>query len=566
MEVSNTNKIILPKTKIVATFGPACSDEKLMEKMVESGVTCFRLNTAHSSTDELMKLVEFRNRMADERKRYVSIMVDLKGPELRAVLGQEKIEILEGKEYSLGQKGEKVNISIAVDGVISSLKKGDVILFMDGKIRTEVVNEGDRKCTIRSSVEGTLKNNGRMNIPGRYIPMGILQERDKEYLKLSVEHKVEFVALSFVQNRKEIDMVHDMISDMGGNIQIISKIETKQALDNLDGIVKASDALMVARGDLGVEMPLHEVSVSQKFIMKRAHSTGLPIIVATQMLESMVSSESPTRAEISDVTNAILDNTDALMLSEETAIGQFPLEAVQVLRDTSLYVEEYYCDFSEPAEFTGSKITFSVARSTKLLSDQIKAHHIVAFTRGGNTARMVSSMRPRAGIIAATPSRLVACRINLYRGIYPYVLKEFRENISVNEVLNLLLESNLIRKGERIVVISGHPEHLFAGTAQVSILTAGKLVARGYVLGPSISGKVNEGKGSIFVGSEEDLSRSGINQEEYSGFIIRGNVRRTLINRLQEMGKTCIYSTIVLQEVKKGEIVFIDSDIGFVYA
>ena len=249
-----------PKTKIVATYGPACSEENIMEHMIEYGVTCFRLNTAHSTKEELQNLVNFRDKMARERKMYVSIMVDLKGPELRALLNGDTLAILSGKEYTLGQQEEKADIHIAVDDVVKSLKKGDEVLFMDGKIRTTVIQEGNRICKLSSSVDGILKNNGRMNIPGRYIPMGILQERDREYLKMSVEKNVEYIALSFVQNRNEIDMVHDMIGKMGGNIHLVAKIETKQAMDNIEGIVKATDAIMVARGDLGVEMPVHEVS------------------------------------------------------------------------------------------------------------------------------------------------------------------------------------------------------------------------------------------------------------------------------------------------------------------
>ncbi|MCL4322876.1 MAG: pyruvate kinase [Candidatus Thermoplasmatota archaeon] len=556
----------LSKTKIVATYGPACSSEEVMEKMVECGVTCFRLNTAHSTVEELQKLVDFRNRVAEKRKIYVGIMVDLKGPELRALLKNSTLGIEPGKEYTLGGKDEPADICIGVEGVIKSLEKGDTVLFMDGKIRTVVTETGKSICKLKSTVSGILKHNGRMNIPGRYIPMGLLQERDMEYLKLSIEKDVEYVALSFVQNREEIDNVHDVIGKMGGNINIIAKIETRQALTNIDEIVKSTDAIMVARGDLGVEMPVHEVAMSQKYIMQKAHSKGVPIIVATQMLESMVSSDSPTRAEISDVTNAILDNTDALMLSEETAIGQYPVDAVNVLKDTSLYVESFPDNLDEPADFTGSKVTFSVSKSTRILSDQISANHIVACTRGGNTARVVSSMRPFARILAVTPSRLVASRINLYKGVQPYLIENFRDDISVKDVMNSLASDKIIQMGERIVVISGHPDHLFAGTAQVSVLTAGELVARGYAIGKNISGKINKGKGTIYMGGCDKISMKDFDFNSYEGFILTGNPMRSIIQSIQKAGKTCIYNTIVLAEIKEGDNVFIDSDIGYVYS
>jgi pyruvate kinase len=556
-----------PLTKIVATYGPACFKEEVMMNMVNSGVTCFRLNTAHSTTDELISLVKFRDKISKENQKYISIMVDLKGPELRALVKGDKITLEEGGQYTLGELNTNSDIELKIDNVVNTLDEGDRILFMDGKILTSVLSKGDKQCKIKAENSGEIKKNGRMNIPGKYIPMGILQERDKEYLKLSVENNVEYVALSFVQNRKEIDMVHDMIIDMGGNIKIIAKIETMQALVNLDGIIHASDALMVARGDLGVEMPLNEVTVSQKSILKKAHGLGLPTIVATQMLESMVENESPTRAEISDITNAILDDTDALMLSEESAIGKFPVEAVRVLRDTSLYVEKYYNEFPDPEDFNGSRITYSVSRSAKVLAEQIESHHIVVLTRGGNTARMVSSVRPKTGIIAVTTSREVAGIINLYRGVSPIVLESFREDIKIKEVINYLLSRKKIASGERIVIVSGHPDHLFAGTAQVSVITAGMLLARGYVVGTSISGFIDKGnrKYNIFMGESKLVESTDAFLSSFDGFILMGSVKRSLLQKMIEMGKTCIYSTIVLEDIKEGEKVFIDSEIGSIY-
>ncbi len=563
--VNSLKDDIFNRTKVVATFGPACDSKDMMEKMVDNGVTCFRLNTAHSTPDELKKLVEFRDRISQEKKQYVSIMVDLKGPELRAILTSENLNLEAGKEFTLGEKDTDSTIKIAVPGVIKTLKVGDRILFMDGKINTEVVKEGESQCLIRTSVSMTLKNNGRMNIPGKYIPMGILQPRDLEYLKMAVELSVEYVALSFVQNMDEIDQVHDMIEEMNGTCRIIAKIETKQALDNLEGIIQSSDALMVARGDLGVEMPLFEVVISQKDIMRKSHQYGVPTIVATQMLESMVDEDIPTRAEISDITNAILDNADCLMLSEESAIGKFPLQAVSTLRETARAVESLHTNYSEPDMFKGSRITYSVSRSARLLSEDAEAHHIIVLTRTGNTARMVSSVRPDTRIIAVTPDKHVASTINLYRGIAPFLLENFSKSTTINDVISVLAQSGVVKKGERLVIVSGHPEHPFTGASQVSLITAGSFVARGYASGNSISGKINQSKDGIFFGDMErfnEISKEGVS---FRGYIFLGSVTRQALKSLMASGCTCISNTILLQNLEDGDEVFIDTEIGSVY-
>jgi pyruvate kinase len=533
--------------------------------MVDNGVTCFRLNTAHSTPDELQKLVSFRDRLGEAKKEYISIMVDLKGPELRAVLTTDTLNMEAGKEYTLGQKETDSSIRIAVPDVIKTLRENDSILFMDGKIKTNVVKAGESQCVIKPVATMILKNNGRMNIPGKYIPMGILQPRDMEYLKMAIQMNVEYVALSFVQNMDEIDQVHDMIEEMNGTCRIIAKIETKQALDNLEGIVQSSDALMVARGDLGVEMPLFEVVISQKNIMRRSHQYGVPTIVATQMLESMVDEDTATRAEISDITNAILDDADCLMLSEESAIGKFPLQAVKTLRDTARAVESLHTNYSEPDLFKGSRITYSVSRSARLLSEEAEAHHIVVLTRSGNTARMVSSVRPDTHIIAVTPDKNVASAINLYRGITPFLLENFSKNVTINSVMDTLTGAGAVKKGERVVIVSGHPEHPFAGAAQVSLITVGSFIARGYASGKSISGKINEDIVGIFFGDMASFDHLSANGKVFKGYIFKGSVTRKALKLLRSRGCTCIFNTILLQNINDGDEVYIDTEIGSVY-
>jgi pyruvate kinase len=552
----------LPNTKIVATFGPACKDEKVMLEMVSNGVSCFRLNTAHSTPEELDYLVSIREKFRKDYGKIVAIMVDLKGPELRAILQGESLQLKEGQEYSIGE-GSNTNIKIGVKGIVNILQPGDRVLFMDGKIATTVKETKNGICTIVCQNSGTLRNNARMNVPGRYIPLGILQERDRMYLDLSIKNGIEFIALSFVQSRDEIDSVHDLIVEKNGDTKIIAKIETQQAMNNLAGIISASDSLMVARGDLGVEMPLHEVTVSQKRIIKESHSYGVSTIVATQMLESMVENESATRAEISDVTNAIMDDADALMLSEETAIGKFPIQAVKTLKETAIFVEKNSESFPEPENFYGSRITYSMARAARVIADESRAHRIVAVTGSGNTARMLSSVRPGCEIVGVTASKITAGQINILRSVRPYLLKSNGTDKNPDQIISELLQSHVLIKGERIVFVSGNQRYLFSGTSRVSLLNAGTPVGRGYPEGNSYSGKV--GKKGIFLGTVQTLQSEQGWIENYQAFIIKGKIERKILNAIREQGKTLIYSAIMFAEPDQGTALFIDSEIGSIY-
>ena len=552
----------LPGTKIVITYGPSCRDEAVLRKMIMSGATCIRLNTAHSRPEDLMELVGFRDRIYESDGICVAIMVDLKGPELRALTEKPQIIIENGKKYTLSGKGMKADISVAVDSVIPIIQKGDRVLFMDGKLIFSVVENIDGLCTILSENDGILKNNGRMNIPGRYVPLGILQERDMEYLKLSVENRIDYIALSFVQERKEIDLVHDEILRMGGTCKIIAKIETKQAMDNLQHILRASDAMMVARGDLGVEMPINEVTLSQKLIIRKARASGIPTIVATQMLESMVENETPTRAEISDVTNAIIDGADSLMLSEESAIGKYPLKAVETLKDTALLVEKEFFSYSEPEEFSGSRITYSIARAAKVMSHEAKAHRILVLTRTGNTARMVCAVRPEVRVTAATPSRSVAGQMGILRGVRPVII-DIGKQRNISGIIDELQEKGAIMKWERIVVASGTEQFLFSGTSQLTVMTAGKMIIRGYTGGTKISGSINAGSMLVLPEGVGRLDDSML--KKYDIFVFRGEVERSSLEKIVSSGKTYFRNSIVMKEPGNDPI-YIDWDLGAVYS
>ncbi|EQB66984.1 MAG: hypothetical protein AMDU2_EPLC00006G0541 [Thermoplasmatales archaeon E-plasma] len=406
-------------TKIIATIGPSIEDYESLKSLALSGMNCIRINTAHASEESIEKIVKMRNSLEIDTGKIISIMVDLKGEELRILTKDGDIEIKAGKDYKISDRTFHAwEIAINLEKSIGVIEPGDSLIAMDGRVKFHVnrVEKGVLSATATTS--GTLKNMGRLNIPGRYVPLASVTERDRQFLQLAIKHQIEFCAMSFVQSASQINDLHDLIMEMNGNLKIVAKIETKKALDNIRDIVAVSDVIMVARGDLGVEVPLSEVSMSQKEIISAAHRNGVPTIVATQILESMVNSETPTRAEVSDITNAILDNADALMLSEETAVGKYPAEAVKTLSGIAEYVERKVKHFPGPDEYFGNRVTFSISKATRVISDEVSSDAIIVITRTGNTARMVSAVRPSMIIIAAVRQRLIAGFTTLVKGCH----------------------------------------------------------------------------------------------------------------------------------------------------
>jgi pyruvate kinase len=323
---------------------------------------------------------------------------------------------------------------------------------------------------------------------------------------------------------------------------------------------------MVARGDLGVELPLTEVSLAQKNIIYHSHRRGRPTIVATQMLESMVTSDSPTRAEVSDVTNAILDNTDSLMLSEETAMGNYPVQAVGYLSKISEYVESQRKDFPEPEEFIGNRVAYSIAVASKTISEDSSAEGIIAFTRTGNTARMISAVRPSVPAYGVVNSESTARKLNLYRGIIPvYLPIEDGETTDVYDMTRKFQELKGIRRGLRYVVTSGAPYFLFGGTNDVRVITTGRYLGVGHTNGISADGSVTngtDGKGNILIVSKEDELPSNISK--YDGIICRRAVSSFLREKLRESETALLSNTKLFYEIKDGEDVFIDGYTGIV--
>lgn len=430
----------------------------------------------------------------------------------------------------------------------------------------QVYGKTSSRITLESLDDGELRDRSRVNVPGKFLPIGNLTDRDISFLREGVESEVDMFALSFVQRKEDVELLEDKILEYGGDQFIVSKIETKNGFQGIRDIARVSDFIMVARGDLGVELPLKEVAMAQKKIIEESHKQGVPTIVATQMLESMVKSSSPTRAEVSDVTNAIMDNADALMLSEESSIGDFPDLAVKYLKDIAEFVESRDVPLPEPKEFLGNRVAYSIARAAKMISNEIDADAILAFTKSGNTAKMLSAVRPGVPILATVTSDRLANKLNLYRGVEPILLDGNTENFDVMQALSLIEKKTFLKKGDRVVITSGAPYFVFGGTNEVRVATVGNFVGRGYPSGKSVSGKIftkTSGTGDILIleGSEVPAD---LQLKKLKAVIFTGNIPVKLKERIRENGATVLHNTKMAKDLVPGELVHIDGQTGVI--
>jgi pyruvate kinase len=457
------------RAKIVCTLGPASTSQEMLEKLLDAGMDVARLNFSHGTHADHQGVLDRLRAASLKVRKAVGVLGDLQGPKIRTgKLEKGAVELIEGKEISITTDetvlGTQELVSTTYPHLASDVNVGDRILLDDGLLELKVLAT-DKKSLIRTEVVhgGTLKNNKGINLPGVALKADALTAKDREDLIFGLKAGVDMVALSFVRTPNDIDMCRQAMQEAGRVVPIIAKLEKPEAIARLDSILEKTDGVMVARGDLGVEIPPEEVPAIQKDIIRRANQRGLPVIVATQMLNSMIEHPRPTRAEASDVANAVMDNTDAVMLSGETASGDYPVESVQMM---SRIVEAAESAMRQsfprigsgepiriPAEFPD--VTCGVAcRAAREAGCSL----IVAFTLTGNTARLVSRYRPTVPIIAFSPNQEVRRRLSLLWGVMPRVLEPVQESEEmVRRVEEELLARGLAKRGERIVIVFGAP-------------------------------------------------------------------------------------------------------------
>jgi len=453
------------RTKIVCTLGPASSSPGVIESMVRAGMNVARLNFSHGTHQDHARAIEAIREVSEKLKEPVAILQDLQGPRIRTgTLKGGSALLKKGQRFVLTTRkleGDNRIVSTTYDGLARDVKPGDHILLDDGMIQLEV-KQTDGVDVICEVIDGgTLGNHKGINLPGVEISVPALTEKDKEDLRFGVEQGVDYVALSFVRRAEDVIQLKEEIRRRGGDIPVIAKLEKPEAIERLEEILEVSDGVMVARGDLGVEMRPEKVPIVQKEIIHQGMQRGIPVITATQMLESMRYHPRPTRAEASDVANAIFDGTDAVMLSGETATGSYPVETVEMMAriiqeaEASLHLSEYPVErrFHEGLPFPDA-----ISNAACHVARQLRAKAIVAFTQTGFTARLISKYRPQTPIIAFTPHETVRRRLCLLWGVTPKLMGIIENTDEmIRRVEEALLTGGLARKGDAIVILSGAP-------------------------------------------------------------------------------------------------------------
>jgi pyruvate kinase len=454
-------------TKIIATIGPASSNEHVLRGLLAAGIEVCRLNFSHGSHESHGEVIRLIRRLADEMRRPVAILQDLSGPKIRTgtLRGGEPVTLATGGRVTIGIgdfPGDATRIATTYADLPRAVQRGDTLLLDDGRIqlRVESVDRDDVQATIVDG--GVLGEHKGINAPGVELPAAGLTEKDATDLEFGVAAGVDYVALSFVQSVAEIRQAREALRRAGApTLPLISKLERPEALSRLEQILGASDAVMVARGDLGLEMPLESVPRVQKEVTRRARALGVPVIVATQVLESMRTEPRPTRAEVSDAANAVDDSVDAIMLAGETAIGSYPVRAVQTL-DLVIRDAESIAPVGAPVLENTFLLTGhgrAICDAALTLADHAHATAIVAITRGGKTARVLSSLRPRVPIVAVTDRQDVARRLVLPWGVLP-VLADLSGDVSAlaSRIGDELVASGFITRPSTVVVVSINPD------------------------------------------------------------------------------------------------------------
>jgi pyruvate kinase len=415
------------KTKIVATLGPATSSEEKIEALINAGVNTFRFNFSHGDHQTHRENLQKVRKISKKLGKPVAVLQDLSGPKIRIGEVEEPFYLHHGdtikivKYKTVGNEKNKT-LSLNYPSILDQLKAGDMIYIADGLIRLEVIEKFEDGVVAKVLVGGIISSRKGVNFPNANIDISAITEKDIKDIEFAVKEGIDVIALSFVKTAEDVKKAKEIIKSFGGDQPLFAKIEKHEAIDNIDEIIEVADGIMVARGDLGVEIEMEKVPIIQKQVIKKCNRAGKPVITATQMLTSMLSSPRPTRAEVSDIANAVLDGTDAVMLSDETAVGKYPIEAVKVMAKTIREAETIY-KYHRKYEVHGDR-TQSIAYSSSELAEKIDAKAIAVFTKSGRTARNVSKFRPKAPILAITHDEKTLRRLNLVWGVIPYMVIE----------------------------------------------------------------------------------------------------------------------------------------------
>ncbi len=469
------------RTKIVCTLGPSSNTFDDIERLYRAGMNVVRINFSHGSHEGHKKTIGHVREVAKKHKYSIPVLMDLQGPKIRVGSMKDGAQkITEGDIVEITSReveGSAKLIPIDYPKLVEDASEGNQILIDDGLLELKVLKKGSTSLKAKVVVGGMLKSRKGVNLPDVKISMSSLTEKDIEDLEFGLSVGVDFVAMSFVRSAKDVQDVISRVRAAGSNASIIAKIEKPEAVDVIDEIIEETDGIMVARGDLGIEIPSEKVPMVQKLIIDRCRSAGKPVITATQMLDSMINNPRATRAESSDVANAVMDGTDAVMLSGETAAGKYPVEAVKAMDKIIRSVEEnsdrlyYSLNYRKP-EWKEKQVVESLAYSCVTIASHVEAKAISTLTHSGNTARRIAKFRPRVPIVAFTESKIVRRQLNIVWGVESVRLEElFDTDSSVKMMENYLENNGLVEKNDRVIIATGMPLAKRGRTNMVKVST-----------------------------------------------------------------------------------------------
>ena len=469
------------RAKIVCTMGPAVESPEKVAELIAAGMNMARLNLSHGGYDEHQNRLDLVRAGAKNAGRPVAVLVDLQGPKIRLARFKDgPHELFRGDIFTITTdevEGTKDICGTTYKGLAGDCQPGDRILIDDGKVTVEVVEVNGNDVVTKVIQPGFVSNNKGINLPGVAVSVPALSEKDMDDLRWGLRAGADFIALSFVRSAKDIDDVHRIMSEEGISRPVIAKIEKPQAVDNLEEIVAAFDGIMVARGDLGVEMPIEEVPLVQKRCIALARAAAKPVIVATQMLDSMITNSSPTRAEATDCANAVLDGADALMLSGETSVGAFAIEAVATMARIIARTEEAMLDQIAPLKHNPATKGGAITKAAKEVGEIVGAKYLVAFTQSGDSARRISRLRSAIPILALTPEIPVYNQLALSWGVESLIIPVVSNtDAMVKQVDALLIESGRVSKGDPVVIIAGAPPGIPGSTNALRVHIVGDAI------------------------------------------------------------------------------------------
>ncbi len=499
----------LRRTKIVSTIGPATSSPEVMRALIEAGATTLRLNFSHGTHDDHQRNIRLIRQISFELNQPVGILQDLQGPKIRLGRFEEGfITLQRGDEFILTSRqlpGTQSISSVTYEPLADEVPAGATILLDDGRVEMQVerVKTDTRELHCRVVVGGKLSNSKGVNFPGVYLSIKALTDKDRKDLMFGLDQGVDWIALSFVRNPQDILEIKELISSAGKHVPVIAKIEKHEAIEQMESILSICDGVMVARGDLGVELPAEDVPILQKRLIKTANRLGIPVITATQMLDSMVSNPRPTRAEISDVANAILDGTDAVMLSNETAVGNYPVEAVATMARIAVRIEQDQAAVKTLEDMLSRSIPNAISQAVGRIAQQLNSAAIMTLTKTGATARNVSKFRPTTPILAVTPHVDVARQLQLVWGVKPLLVLDLSSTSQTFQAaLNVAQEKQLLVEGDLVVMTAGTLQGVAGSTDLIKVEIVTAVLGRGTGIGQgSVSGRARVARSGMEVGN-----------------------------------------------------------------